>query len=212
MWCGQSSPKHNLSWGKFIHLRNLLFTLCEWGFFCFVFQHTYIDSSAFDWCVKPNSINFSNTEPQNKQDWPTVCRSLLFVQLTLWFCCQANSKAPKVGQVFPCATHNNHSRLLFCLWTDPLRSWCYSLEKFNCSTECSSQGVWVVKVPPTKWVDKVPPAHPKWLQKEDIAETAVHFVFKWGFEVNPVSNNSRMLETAYFEDIASACMALKRGL
>ena len=27
----------------------------------------------------------------------------------------------------------------------------------------------------------------KWLQKEDIAETAVHFVLKWGFEVNPVN-------------------------
>ena len=36
----------------------------------------------------------------------------------------------------------------------------------------------------------------KWLQKEDIAETAVHFVLKWGFVVNPVSNNSRMLETS----------------
>ena len=44
----------------------------------------------------------------------------------------------------------------------------------------------------------------KWLQKEDIAKTAVHFVLKWGFEVNPVSNNSRMLETEDFGDIASA--------
>ena len=56
----------------------------------------------------------------------------------------------------------------------------------------------------------------KWLQKEDIAETAVHFVLKWGFEVNPVSNNSsnnsRMLETEDFGDIASAYMPLKRGL
>ena len=51
----------------------------------------------------------------------------------------------------------------------------------------------------------------KWLQKEDIAETAVHFVLKWGFEVNPVSNNSRMLETEDFGDIASAYMPLKRG-
>ena len=56
----------------------------------------------------------------------------------------------------------------------------------------------------------------KWLQKEDIAETAVHFVLKWGFEVNPVSNNSsnnsRMLETKDFRDIASAYMPLKLGL
>ena len=36
----------------------------------------------------------------------------------------------------------------------------------------------------------------KWLQKEDIAETAVHFVLKWGFQVNPDSNKSRMLETS----------------
>ena len=42
----------------------------------------------------------------------------------------------------------------------------------------------------------------KWLQKEDIAETAVHFVLKWGFEVNPVSNSSRMLETEDFGDMA----------
>ena len=52
----------------------------------------------------------------------------------------------------------------------------------------------------------------KWLQKEDIAETAVHFVLKWGFEVNPVSNNSMMLETEDLGDIASAYMPLKRGL
>ena len=37
----------------------------------------------------------TNTEPQNKQDLPTVCRSLLFVQPTLKKICQA----PKVGQV-----------------------------------------------------------------------------------------------------------------
>ena len=53
----------------------------------------------------------------------------------------------------------------------------------------------------------------KWLQKEDIAETAVHFVLKWGFEVNPVSNNSsnnsRMLETEEFGDITS--YALETG-
>ena len=52
----------------------------------------------------------------------------------------------------------------------------------------------------------------KWLQKEDIAKTAVHFVLKWGFEVNPVSNNSRMLETEDFGDITSTYMPLKQGL
>ena len=52
----------------------------------------------------------------------------------------------------------------------------------------------------------------KWLQKEDIAETAVHFVLKWVFVVNPVSNNSRMLETKDLRDIASSYMPLKQGL
>ena len=52
----------------------------------------------------------------------------------------------------------------------------------------------------------------KWLQKEDTAETAVHFVFKWLFEDSPVSNNSRMLETEDFGDIASAYMPFKRGI
>ena len=50
----------------------------------------------------------------------------------------------------------------------------------------------------------------KWLQKEDVAETAVHFVLKWGFEVSPVNNNSRMLETEDFGDIPSTYMPLKR--
>ena len=97
---------------------------------------THTDSSAFDWCVKPKSINFSNTELQNKPDQPTVCWSLLSVQPTLWFCCQVNSKASKVGQVFPYTTCNSQSPLLFSLWTDPLWSWCYSLEKFNCRGWC----------------------------------------------------------------------------
>ena len=52
----------------------------------------------------------------------------------------------------------------------------------------------------------------KWLQKEDIAETAVHFVLKWGFEVNPVSNNSRIMETEDLGDIASTYMPLKQSL
>ena len=50
------------------------------------------------------------------------------------------------------------------------------------------------------------------MQKEDIAETALRFVLKWGFEVNPVSNNSRMLETEDFGDIVSAYVPSKRGL
>ena len=115
MWCGQSSPKHNLCWGKFIHLENLLFTLCDFGE-CFLLKNKWCtsNSSAFDWCVKPKSINFSNTELQNKQDRPAVCWSLLSVQPTLWFCCQANSKAPKIEQVFPYATCNILTITLVC--------------------------------------------------------------------------------------------------
>ena len=134
MWCGRNTSKHNLCWWKFVHLQNLLFTLCECSFK--KRKVTLMDSSAFDCCVKPKLKKLSNTELQNKQDRPTVCRSLLFIQPTLWFCCQANSKAPKVGQVFPYAACNNHSHLLLCLWSHPLWSWCYSLEKFSCRSWC----------------------------------------------------------------------------
>ena len=51
---------------------------------------------------------------KNKQD----LQQLLFVQPTLWVFCQANSKAPKVEQVFPHATCNNHSFVvLFMDWS-----------------------------------------------------------------------------------------------
>ena len=36
----------------------------------------------------------------------------------------------------------------------------------------------------------------KWLQKEDITETAVHFVLKWGFEVN-LSASTRTLQICW---------------
>ena len=62
------------------------------------------------------------------------------------------------------------------------------------------------------WVYSISYILGKWLQKEDITETAVHFVLKWGFEVNPVSNNSSMLETEDFGDIPSAYMPLKQSL
>ena len=70
----------------------------------------------------------ANTELQNKRDLPTVCRPY-FSYNPDWFCCQANNKVPKVGQVFPNATCNNHSFfvVLFVDWW----SWRYSLEKFN---------------------------------------------------------------------------------
>ena len=48
-----------------------------------------------------------------------------------YFFCQANSKAPEVKQFFHTLLLTI-TRLLFCLWTDPVWSRCYSLEKFNC--------------------------------------------------------------------------------
>ena len=59
----------------------------------------------------------ANTELQNKQDLPTVfgpCFSynphyvVVFGFLLLFCFCQMNSEAPKVEQVFPHATCNNH--------------------------------------------------------------------------------------------------------
>ena len=52
----------------------------------------------------------ANTELQNKQDLPTVfgpCFS--YNPHYVDFFCQAKNKAPKVEQVFPHATCNNHS-------------------------------------------------------------------------------------------------------
>ena len=80
---------------------------------------------------------------------------------TLWFCCQANSKAPKIWQVSPYATCNSHSCLLFYLWTDTLWNWCYSLEKFNCRGGCVVlSAVHKAEVPQTEQVDKFLPCHP----------------------------------------------------
>ena len=60
----------------------------------------------------------ANTELQNKQDLTNSIRSLLFIQPTLClFFCQANSKAPKEGQIFPHTTCNNHSVVLFVDWS-----------------------------------------------------------------------------------------------
>jgi len=65
--------------------------------------------------------------------------SLLFVQPTLCFCvvvfCRANSRATKVGQVFPHATCYNQSFVVLFV-DDPLWSWCYSLEEFSCRGWC----------------------------------------------------------------------------
>ena len=110
----------------------------------------------------------ANTELQNKQDLPTICRSLLFVQPTLWFCCQTNIKAPKVDR-FSCTLIVKITRLLFCLWTDPLWSWWYSLEKFNCRGWCVvlSAFHWVQftrclggRSSPNQASGRIPPCHP----------------------------------------------------
>ena len=39
----------------------------------------------------------------------------------------------------------------------------------------------------------------------------MHFVLKWGFEVNPVSNNSRMLETEDLGGHGFGIYALETG-
>ena len=81
--------------------------------------------------------------------WPMWCETestALSTSLEEERCCHIDllhdftvngiSMAPKVGQVFPYAACNSHSRFLFSLWTDPLWSWCYSLEKFNSRGWC----------------------------------------------------------------------------
>ena len=59
------------------------------------------------------------------------------LDITLWFCCQV-ARLPE-------DRFSGHTLLvtitclLFCLWTDPLWSCCYSLEKFNCRGWCVEQ-------------------------------------------------------------------------
>ena len=96
------------------------------------------------WLMCKTKINKLFKHWTSKQTSSANNMSVLFIQPTLWFCCQANSKAPKVGQVFPYVTCNNHSRLLFTLWIDPLWSWCYNLEKFNCRGWCVVLSAWCV--------------------------------------------------------------------
>ena len=88
-------------------------------------------------------------------------RSLVFVQPTLCFFCQANMRhRTKVGPFFPYANCNNHSFVvLFVDWSVMklmLQSGKVQLQELMRSTECSSQGVWVAEVPPTKRVDEFP--------------------------------------------------------
>ena len=56
----------------------IYFSLCVNVLFFSKNKWHIFNSSAFDWCVKPNSINFSNIELQNKQDWPTICQSFSY--------------------------------------------------------------------------------------------------------------------------------------
>ena len=106
----------------------------------------------------------ANAELQNTQDLPTVCQSFLFVQPTLWVFCQAYTKAPKVEQVFPYATCNNHSFVV--LFVDRsimklmLQFGKVQLQGLMRNIEYSSQGVWVAEVPPTKRVYVFSPCHP----------------------------------------------------
>ena len=83
----------------------------------------------------------ANTELQNKQDLPTVfgpcfsCNPHYFIYIYIFFFPKQIAKLPKWDML----SHTllvTINRLLFCLWTDPLWSWCYSLEKFNCRGWC----------------------------------------------------------------------------
>ena len=51
----------------------------------------------------------ANTELQNKQDLPTVFGPCFSYNPHDVVFCQVNNNAPKVEQVFPYATCNNHS-------------------------------------------------------------------------------------------------------
>ena len=113
-----------------------------------------------------NILELRQQQHNNPASWitrpghhPPSCIFLLFVQPTLWFWCQANNKATKAGQGFPYATCNNHSRLLFRLWTEPVWSWCYSLEKFSCRGWCVVLStvhkvfVWPKFTQPSEWTN-----------------------------------------------------------
>ena len=55
----------------------------------------------------------------------------------LLFCCPANSKAPKVEQVFPCATCNNHSFVvLFVDWSIMKLMLQFGKVTINCRGRC----------------------------------------------------------------------------
>ena len=43
----------------------------------------------------------------------------------------------------------------------------------------------------------------RWPRSEDVAETSAHYVYRWDFEVTPVSNDGRVWEVANIDDIAS---------
>ena len=60
----------------------------------------------------------ANTELQNKQDLPTGFGPCFSYNPHDGFFCQVNNKAPKVEQVFPYASCNNHSFVvLFVDWS-----------------------------------------------------------------------------------------------
>ena len=50
-WCGQISLKHDVCWGKFIHLENLLLTLCECCclFVCFLNRDSSVVRAPDSW-------------------------------------------------------------------------------------------------------------------------------------------------------------------
>ena len=47
--CWLTFPKHDVCWGKFVHLENLLFTLCECFLFCFLKRDSSVVRAPDSW-------------------------------------------------------------------------------------------------------------------------------------------------------------------
>ena len=62
---------------------------------------------------------------------------------------------------------------------------------------------WTVCSCEVSWADKGQKDYYRWPRSEDVAETSAHYVYRWDFEVTPVSNDGRVWEVANIDDIAS---------
>ena len=93
--------------------------------------------------------------------------TMFFVCLLLLFFCQANSNVPKVEQVFPYATCNNHlTVVLFVDWSIMKlmiqfgKVQLYGLMRSIEYSYYNWQGVWVAEVPPNQASGRISPMPP----------------------------------------------------